>query len=226
MKKKIIIFGILGITILLFWIFDIFSYVSLDRIDEMIVFIDGLGIWAPLVFIIFYALSTVLFIPGLPLTLLSGMVFGPIYGSIWVSIASTLGASLAFLTGRYIGKDYVVKKFKNSDIFIKLDKGINDHGWKMIAITRLVPIFPFNAQNYVYGLTNVPFKTYALISWICMLPATIGYVFLAGAIIGGKGDTVKTITFATTGIAVLILLSIISKVIIKKPKDMKDISAD
>ncbi len=226
MKKKIIIFGILGITILLFWIFDIFSYVSLDRIDEMIVFIDGLGIWAPLVFIIFYALSTVLFIPGLPLTLLSGMVFGPIYGSIWVSIASTLGASLAFLTGRYIGKDYVVKKFKNSDIFIKLDKGINDHGWKMIAITRLVPIFPFNAQNYVYGLTNVPFKTYALISWICMLPATIGYVFLAGAIIGGKGDTVKTITFATTGIAVLILLSIISKVIIKKLKDMKDISAD
>lgn len=226
MKKKIIIFGILGITILLFWIFDIFSYVSLDRIDEMIVFIDGLGIWAPLVFIIFYALSTVLFIPGLPLTLLSGMVFGPIYGSIWVSIASTLGASLAFLTGRYIGKDYVVKKFKNSDIFIKLDKGINDHGWKMIAITRLVPIFPFNAQNYVYGLTNVPFKTYALISWICMLPATIGYVFLAGAIIGGKGDTMKTITFATTGIAVLILLSIISKIIIKKLKDMKNISAD
>lgn len=226
MKKKIIIFGILGITILLFWIFDIFSYVSLDRIDEMVVFIDGLGIWAPIVFIIFYALATVLFIPGLPLTLLSGMVFGPIYGSIWVSIASTLGASLAFLTGRYIGKDYVVKKFKNSDIFIKLDKGINDHGWKMIAITRLVPIFPFNAQNYVYGLTNVPFKTYALISWICMLPATIGYVFLAGAIIGGKGDTAKTITFATTGIAVLILLSIISKVIIKKLKDTKDISAD
>jgi uncharacterized membrane protein YdjX (TVP38/TMEM64 family) len=226
MKKKIIIFGILGITILLFWIFDIFSYVSLDRIDEMVVFIDGLGIWAPIVFIIFYALATVLFIPGLPLTLLSGMVFGPIYGSIWVSIASTLGASLAFLTGRYIGKDYVVKKFKNSDIFIKLDKGINNHGWKMIAITRLVPIFPFNAQNYVYGLTNVPFKTYALISWICMLPATIGYVFLAGAIIGGKGDNVKTITFATTGIAVLILLSIISKVIIKKLKDTKDISAD
>lgn len=216
MKKKIIILVLIILAILLLWIFDVFSLVSLDRIDEMSNFIDSLGIWAPIIFILLYITATVLFVPGLPLTLLAGIAFGPVMGSIWVSMASTIGASLAFLVGRFIGRDLILEKFGNSDIFRKLDEGIKNQGWKMIAITRLVPLFPFNAQNYAYGLTDVSFKSYVFISWICMLPATIGYVFLAGAIIGGEGNVTKTISYVGIGIGILLLLSLVGKLIGKR----------
>lgn len=179
-------------------------------------FIDGLGIWASIAYIALYIVATVLFVPGLPLTILAGITFGPVLGTIWVSLASTIGASLAFLVGRFIGRDLVLEKFGNSDMFKKLDDGIRDQGWKMVAITRLVPLFPFNAQNYVYGLTDVHFKTYVFISWICMLPATIGYVFLGSAIGVAEGDVAKTISYVGTGVAALILLSLAGKLIGKK----------
>jgi uncharacterized membrane protein YdjX (TVP38/TMEM64 family) len=226
MKKKIIILVLIILAILLVWIFDVFSLVSLDRIDEMSNFIDSLGIWAPIAFITLYIMATVLFVPGLPLTLLAGIAFGPVLGSIWVSIASTIGASLAFLVGRFIGRDLILARFGNSDIFKKLDEGIKNQGWKMIAITRLMPLFPFNAQNYVYGLTDVPFKTYVLISWICMLPATIGYVFLAGAIVGGEGNAVRTISYVGIGVAVLMLLSLGGKFLGKRQNNLRNNNKD
>lgn len=222
MKKKMISLLLILSAILALWVFDIFSYVSIDRIGEMTQFIQGLGLWAPLAYILAYILATVLFVPGLPLTLLAGIVFGPVFGTIWVSLASTIGASLAFLVGRFLGRDLILMKFGKSDLFRKLDEGIRNQGWKMVAITRLVPLFPFNAQNYVYGLTDVAFRTYVFVSWICMLPATIGYVFLAGAIIGGEGDVIKTTTYLGIGIAVLILLSLVGKSLVKKESGLKE----
>lgn len=222
MKKKIIILVIIVLAILLLWIFDVFSFVSLDRIDEMSDFIDSLGIWAPIAFICLYIMATVLFVPGLPLTLLAGIAFGPVMGSIWVSLASTLGASLAFLVGRFLGRNLILEKFGNSDIFIKIDEGIKNQGWKMIAITRLMPLFPFNAQNYVYGLTDVAFKSYVFISWICMLPATIAYVFLAGAIIGGHGNVTTTISYIGIGLGLLIALSLAGKLIGQRQNNIND----
>lgn len=223
MKKKQIILMILVLTILiLFWIFDLYKYISIDRIGDLTEFINNFGLLAPVVFILLYIIATVFFLPGLPLTLLAGIVFGPIKGSIWVSIASTVGASLAFIISRYIGRDYIVSKFSKSDLFLKLDKGVKNQGWKMVAITRLVPLFPFNAQNYVYGLTDIPLKTYTIVSWLAMLPGTIAYVFLAGAIIGGEGSTSKTITYIGIGIGLLIILSMISKLIAKKQNLIKE----
>jgi len=90
----------------------------------------------------------------------------------------------------------------------------------MVAITRLVPIFPFSAQNYIYGLTDVDFKSYILVSWLCMLPATIAYVFLAGSIIAGEGNFTTTISYIGVAIALLILLSLVSKNILKKHKEV------
>jgi uncharacterized membrane protein YdjX (TVP38/TMEM64 family) len=126
------------------------------------------------------------------------------------------------LIGRYTGRDWILKKFSKSDIFIKLDTGVKEQGWKMIAITRLIPLFPFNAQNYVYGLTDIDFKTYVFFSWLCMLPGTIAYVFLSGAIVGGEGDSIKTITYIGIGIAILILLSIIGNKFINNKGEVKN----
>lgn len=213
MKKfiKIAIIVLVMVGIFLAWKFGLFRYLSLERIGDITDYIKRFGLFAPLVFMGFYTIATVLFLPGLPLTIVAGIAFGPVYGSIWVSIASTIGATLAFLIGRYTGREMMVKRFGDSDLFKKLDKGVSNQGWKMVAITRLVPLFPFNAQNYAYGLTDISLVTYVFVSWICMLPATIGYVFLAGAIVAGEGDVVKTITYVGIGVAFIIGISIIGK---------------
>lgn len=213
MKKKmrILLLLLLVVGVALLWYLDAFSIITVDNIQQLSEFIRQFGLLAPFVFVLLYVLATVLFLPGFPLTLFAGILFGPIYGILWVSIASTLGASLAFLIGRYMGRDFVEKKLAGSQMLMKLDEGIKSEGWKMVAITRLVPLFPFNVQNYAYGLTGVSFKVYVLVSWVCMLPATIAYLFLAGAIVGGDGDGVKTITYIGVGIATLIALSLVSK---------------
>lgn len=214
-KKIGIIVGIF-IAIVLLWKFEVFQYIKLERIGEITDFINGFGVMAPIIFILLYVMATVFFMPGVPLTLLAGIAFGPVLGSLWVSIASVTGATLAFLISRYLGRDFIVKKFSSSDLFKKLDEGVKSQGWKMVAITRLVPLFPFNAQNYVYGLTDVSLRTYVFVSWICMLPATIAYVFLAGAIVGGEGDVAKTVTYVGVGVGLLLVLSIVSKKIASK----------
>ena len=219
-NKKYLLLVLVIIILILLWYFDIFKYFSLTYISEFKSFIDSFGLLAPIIFIIIYILAAILFLPGLPLTLLSGIVFGPLIGSIIVSISSTLGAGFSFLIGRYIGREWIIKKFSKKAIFIKLDKGIKEEGWKMVAITRLVPIFPFSAQNYIYGLTDVDFKSYILVSWLCMLPATIAYVFLAGSIIAGEGNFTTTISYIGVAIALLILLSLVSKNILKKHKEV------
>lgn len=215
-RLKPLVLALILITIFVLWRVGAFSYISVERIEELKALVDDFGMLAPMVFILAYILATVFFLPGVPLTLLGGVVFGPVMGTIWVSIASTVGATLAFLLGRYTGREFIVNKFSDSDIFNKLDNGVKNQEWKMIAITRLIPLVPFNAQNYVYGLTDIPLKTYTLVSWIFMLPGTVAYVFLAGAIIGGEGDVAKTFTYIGIGVAILISLSIIGKKYLSK----------
>lgn len=209
--KKIFLVITLMIIIVLFWLFDLFQYFNIEQINELISFIQGFGWLAPVIFMVLYILATILFLPGLPLTLLAGIIFGPIFGSIWVSIASTIGATCAFIIARYLGREQVEKWFSKSDMLTKLDQGVKREGWKMVAITRLVPLFPFNAQNYVYGLTDIPLSIYVLVSWICMMPATIAYVFLAGAIIEGQGSVGKTLIYIGVGVSLILILTIIKK---------------
>jgi len=213
-KISVIVLIVAGIITA--WRLGLFQYVSLKNVGILTDYINSFGLFSSIIFICLYVMATVLFIPGIPLTVLAGIVFGPVYGTIWVSIASTIGASLAFLISRYTGREMVLRHFSDRDLFKRLEDGVKDQGWKMVAITRLVPLFPFNAQNYLYGLTAVPFGTYVLVSWICMLPATFAYVFLAGSIVAGEGDAVKTITYIGIGIALIIALSIVGKVLAKK----------
>jgi len=146
---------------------------QLDNLDE---FIKSLGPWGPLVYILIYIGCTVAAVPGSIITIVAGAIFGSLFGVIYVSIGSTVGASLAFLVSRYFARDAVVKSLSKNEKFNKLDKLTEEHGSIIVAITRLVPIFPFNLLNYGFGLTKVPFWTYAFWSWLCMLPGTVLYV--------------------------------------------------
>ncbi len=144
--------------------------------------IDGLGSWGPVVFILIYAVAVVAAIPGVALTVIAGALFGSAIGIAVVSIAATLGASLAFLVARYFARDAIARWLSRKETFRRLDEMTETHGATIVALTRLVPIFPFNLLNYGFGLTRVPFWTYVFWSWLCMLPGTVLYVVGADAV--------------------------------------------
>lgn len=153
-----------------------------ERIGEVRTWILSLGAWAPVVFVLVYAAAVVAAVPGSVLTVAAGAMFGSVLGVVLVSIASTLGATGAFVVARFLARDSVVRWLEGNEKFTKLDRLTRDHGAIIVAITRLVPLFPFNLLNYGFGLTRVPLRTYVLWSWLCMLPGTVLYVVGADAV--------------------------------------------
>jgi uncharacterized membrane protein YdjX (TVP38/TMEM64 family) len=158
------------------------------RLGELRAWILGLGAWGPIVFMALYAVAVVAAIPGSVLTIAAGAMFGSVLGVGVVSIASTLGAAMAFAVARWFARDSVARWLARSDKFTTLDRMTSEHGAIIVAITRLVPLFPFTLLNYGFGLTRVPFRTYVLWSWLCMLPGTILYVVGADAVTKGLAE--------------------------------------
>ncbi len=165
-----------------------------ELLKDVLARIAGLGMWGPVIFIAIYILASVLFIPGAILTLGAGVVFGVVKGSVIVSIAATLGATCAFLVGRYLARDWVAGKIEGNQKFKAIDEAVAREGWKIVGLTRLSPVFPFNLLNYAFGLTRVSLRHYFFASWIGMFPGTVMYVYigsLAGdlARLGSDGRT-------------------------------------
>lgn len=156
-----------------------------ERIGELRGWIEALGPWGPLVFIVLYIVAVVFMMPASALTLGAGALFGSVLGIGVVSIASTLGAGISFLVSRYFARDAAANWLAKSGRFQQLDQLTEKHGAIIVALIRLVPIFPFSLLNYGFGLTRVPFGTYLFWSWICMLPGTVLYVVGADAITKG-----------------------------------------
>lgn len=156
-----------------------------ERLGDLRDWIQGLGSWGPIVFLFLYAAAVVAAVPGSALTVAAGALFGSVLGVVLVINAATLGASLAFLISRHFARDTVARWLSKNEKFQKLDRLTEEHGTIIIAITRLVPLFPFNLLNYGFGLTRVPFSTYVVWSWVCMLPGTIIYVVGADAFAQG-----------------------------------------
>lgn len=144
--------------------------------------IDSLGAIAPLIFLLLYVVVTVAFIPASVVTLGAGVVFGVVKGSALVFVSAMLGATAAFLVGRYIARDWVAQKIAGSPRFQAIDDAIGREGRKIIFLIRLSPAFPFNLLNYGLGLTQVSVKDYVL-GTVGILPGTIMYVYL-GSLFG------------------------------------------
>ncbi len=138
--------------------------------------IDGLGLWAPLVFTAAYAIATVAFVPGSLLTLAAGAIFGLVEGTIYVFFAATLGAAGAFLVARYLARTPIERRLAGNPRFAAIDRAVAAEGRKLVFLLRLSPIFPFNLLNYALGLTRVGFVDYLLAS-VGMLPGTLLYVY-------------------------------------------------
>ncbi len=143
--------------------------------------LDGLGPIGLVVFMGIYIIATILFLPGLILTIGAGAAFGIGWGFLGASIGSTIGAGCAFLIGRHLARDKVAAALEGNPKFAAIDRAVGEKGWKIVALLRLSPVVPFNLQNYFYGLTSIPFWPYLLASWIGMMPGTLLYVYLGAA---------------------------------------------
>jgi uncharacterized membrane protein YdjX (TVP38/TMEM64 family) len=148
-----------------------------DWLDTLEAWIESLGYWGPLAFIFIYVIATVFLLPGAAMTPLAGLLFGLGWGTLWVVIGSNLGASLAFLIGRYFARDAVAKKTARHEKFGAIDRAVGKDGWKIVALTRLSPVFPFTVLNYAYGLTSVKWTHFSAASLFGMFPGTVMYVY-------------------------------------------------
>ena len=183
------------------------NLISLDNLGRLRDYIESFGPAAPLAFILGYAVATVAFLPGTPLTLLAGLAFGPVLGTIYVMAGATLGLTLAFLVARYAARGLVASWVEKNERLKRLDGEVERQGWRILVITRLVPLFPFNLQNYAYGLTRVGFGTYVLVSAICIIPGVIAYTFAGGSVT--SGDLTRTFVFLGIAAVFFVLLSLV-----------------
>jgi uncharacterized membrane protein YdjX (TVP38/TMEM64 family) len=159
-----------------------------DKLGSLRHWIKGLGALGPLVFILIYVVAVVAALPASPMSVAAAALFGSVWGVILINIAATLGAALAFLVGRYFARQAVVNWLGHQEKFRRLDQLTAEHGAIIVALTRLVPIFPFNLLNYGFGLTRVPFWTYVFWTWLCIIPGTILYVVGADAVLQGAAQ--------------------------------------
>jgi uncharacterized membrane protein YdjX (TVP38/TMEM64 family) len=165
-------------------------------LQAALVWIDGLGFWAPIAFILIYNLATIFLLPGSLLTLGGGAMFGLVRGTLYVFIAATLGATVAFLIGRYLTRSWVERQLADRPKFRAISRAVTQKGFQIVLLTRLSPIFPFNLLNYAFGITQVSLKDYVLGS-VGMIPGTLLYVYL-GSLIGNLADLGHTSATPTT----------------------------
>ena len=143
--------------------------------------VAGHEILGPLLFVLLYTVTPTLFLPGLPMTIAAGILFGPVWGVIYAITGATLGASVSFLVARYLARDWVESNLAGA-MWKDLDNKVGVQGWKIVALTRLVPLFPFNLLNYAYGVTKIPFLHYVIASFFCMLPACIAFIVFSSSL--------------------------------------------
>jgi uncharacterized membrane protein YdjX (TVP38/TMEM64 family) len=172
--------------------------------------IAGLGAWGPVAFVALYVVATLLAAPAIVLTLAAGPLFGPAVGVAAVSAGATLGATAAFAVARWVARDRVARRLEGSPTLARLDRLAARRGWAVVAITRLVPLFPFNLLNYAFGLTGVRFSTYVWASWLFMLPGTALYVLGGDALLqslSGGGLSPALLTGVALALLAVVLAS-------------------
>ncbi len=219
MKKSIIkiliAVGVVAAVYLVLRYYGVTDEIRLENVPKIKTWVASFGKIAPLIYIGLYLVSTVFFLPGSPVTVLAGFVFGPLWGVFYASVASIISVSVAFLIARYVARDLVEGWVKDNAQFRKIDEQVEEQGWRILMFTRLVPIFPFNLQNYAYGLTSIRFSTYVLVSAIFMLPGTAVFVQLGGAFVSGEGNIWKTLLYLGIAGVLMLLLSLIPRLLRK-----------
>lgn len=212
--KRLLVLAVLALAIWGIRHFELMNSFTVENLRETV---QSAGVYAPILFIAIYSVAPALFLPGLPLTLAGGVLFGPFYGVLYSITGATIGATVAFLVARYLAGNWVTSRLKGPK-WKHLHEQVRRHGWKAVAFTRLIPVFPFNLLNYAFGLTPIPLSHYVITSFFCMLPACIAYVVFSSSLL----DVLRG-RFSWTFVISILLIIAISLIPIwlkrKRPKE-------
>lgn len=157
------------------------TFIYLDaqsHILRLFDWLDELGSWAPILFIVIDVLVVVFLVPGIVFTLGAGFLFGVLRGAMYVVIATTIGAAIAFLVARHLFSDGASKYLISHPKLKIINDEFTPEGWKIVLLTRLVPFFPFKLSNYFFGLTQFSLRHFVLGTFFGIMPITLTNVYL------------------------------------------------
>lgn len=189
-------------------------------LDKALRWIQSLGPWAPIVFIVLYVATVIICMPAAILTAGGGFIFGMVEGAFYVLVAATIAANVCFLLGRHIAREWITRRLGAQPRFKALDEAVARDGWKIVALVRLAPVFPFSITSYGFGLTRIPLGRYFLANF-AMLPGTLMYVYFGSVArdLTERPTTppwVKWTIFAVTVVVVLYITRFAKRVLTQK----------
>jgi len=205
--SRIILRGVLLVVILAVAVIGWRWLKSTELLPDTLKRIQDLGPWAPVAFIATYIVAVLLFVPASIFTLGAGFVFGMAWGSVYVLVAAMLAANLMFVIGRHVARKWVAHWIESHPKFRAIDNAVAREGWKIVALIRLAPVFPFTPMSYAFGLTRVPLWEYFLANFM-MIPSTLMYVYF-GAVARDLTEKVATppwIKWTVGAVTVLVVL--------------------
>jgi uncharacterized membrane protein YdjX (TVP38/TMEM64 family) len=166
-----------GAAVVLFQVTDLGRYVKPEEIRATI---QSAGPVAPVIYLLIYSIAPVFFVPGWIITVAGGLAFGALWGTILTVIGATIGATLAFFVARYLGRDFVAHLLKGK--LKTLDEQAAANGFQVIFFLRLIPLVPFNALDYIAGLSKIGVRDYILGTFLGIIPGTFAYVYLGSSL--------------------------------------------
>ena len=178
-QSSSILLSILAGTFLVGLLFAILLYFDLQvQLLQFFDWLQTLGFWAPLLFIVIDMLLVIFLLPSILFTLAAGFLFGAALGSLCVIVATTLGAVSAFFISRYSFSEGVKDYLRNHKKLKVVNDELVHEGWKLILLTRLVPFFPLKLSNYFFGATNFSMADFVIGTFIGIIPNTFFIVYM------------------------------------------------
>ena len=188
-----------------------------------------LGAWKPVVFVVLYTIACVAVLPASVLTVGAGVIFETyLEAVIYVCIGAILGATAAFLTGRYLARDWVRQKMAAHPSFSAIDQAVTAEGWRIVLLTRLCPLFPFFLMNYAYGITRVSLRHYVLATCIGIIPGSslfvwFGHIARTSVTGNASANWIKTAFILLTALVSIVYLTKVSRrILVQKTSSPED----
>lgn len=188
--------------------FHLEQYLEKERLRQ---FISSYGAWGPVIYLILWILIPAMFLPGLPLTLAGGVMFGPLWGTVYAVVGATAGGTVAFLMARYLARDWVESKLAGTR-WLALDEKVSRQGWKVVAFTRIIPIFPYFILNFAFGLTRISLLAYVLATFCFIGPPIFAYVYFSANLLDLlQGEVSRELVIGIILVALVSLIPLIYK---------------
>ena len=200
MKSKTIILAI-GLFCIIATVIGIVLLSGIDR-SQLQLWLQQMGIWAPVLYILIYSIATICILPSTPLNLTGGAIFGAVWGTVWTSIAAILAAVLAFGFSRTIGRSFVAQKLAGK--WESIDREMQQGGFFYMFAIRLLPLIPYGIVNFAAGLTSIKFRDYFLGTLLGTVPGILPFVMMGAGLTALKqGDVLPLLVgLALTGMLV------------------------